>query len=413
MASSSFQPEQLFEINLAEEDESELAIQEGDLATENECEFNWRLSLVGRFIATGSVDFPSMQQTLAAIWKPGKGVYMKELDTNRFLFQFFHEIDIKRVIDGSPWFFNRKALVIARMESDYNPRLISLNSLDLWVQVFELPTGFMSSRILEAIGGFIGKFKESCPKNFMGVWRDYMRIRISVDLNSPLKRRMRLRKGNNEWIWVTFKYENVPTFCFICGKIGHSDKFCPKRFEMPEEDIVHPYGEWMRAPFRRQNKLIGQQWLRSSWKEDEAPQPEVRPPIDLTSSFTGAREGITHNPDPPSLNHCNQILPMNRGVELMGSYGPVFNHGQPSTNSSNNGEDSCNQYGVDFNGSLVIETKKRRENPELGPSVQVGQEIQVNPESDGDEPMALYSNSDGSPKNFITAGPVSRSRQES
>ncbi|XP_062113383.1 uncharacterized protein At4g02000-like [Humulus lupulus] len=252
MASSSTLPEKIFEISLFEEDEGGLAIQEGDVAAVDDSDFNWRLCLVGRFIAPGSLDFPSMQQTLAALWKPGKGVYMKELDTNKFLFQFFHEIDIKRVIDGSPWFFNQRVLVISRMESNCNPRLISLNTLDLWVQVHDLPIGFMTSRILEAVGGFIGKFKESCPKNFMGVWRDYMRIRITIDLNLPLKRRMRIRKGDNEWIWVTFKYENGPTFCFICGRIGHLEKFCPKKFELPEEEIVQPYGEWMRAPFRRQ-----------------------------------------------------------------------------------------------------------------------------------------------------------------
>lgn len=55
---------------------------------------------MARLISKGRVDFPAMQQTLAALWKPGMGVYINELETNLFLFQFYHEVDIKRVMEG-------------------------------------------------------------------------------------------------------------------------------------------------------------------------------------------------------------------------------------------------------------------------------------------------------------------------
>lgn len=69
-----------------------------------------------------------------------------------------------------------------------------------------------------------------------------MRIRVTIDLSKPLKRRMKVKKSGSVWVWITFKYENVPTFCFICGLLGHSEKFCNKLFDTPEEDIVKPYG---------------------------------------------------------------------------------------------------------------------------------------------------------------------------
>lgn len=45
------------------------------------------------------------QQTLAILWKlgKGKGVYIKDLETNLYLFQFYHELDM----NDSPWLFNR------------------------------------------------------------------------------------------------------------------------------------------------------------------------------------------------------------------------------------------------------------------------------------------------------------------
>lgn len=32
---------------------------------------------------------------MAALWKPGMGVYMKEPETNLFVFQFHQEVDVK------------------------------------------------------------------------------------------------------------------------------------------------------------------------------------------------------------------------------------------------------------------------------------------------------------------------------
>lgn len=84
-----------------------------------------------------------------------------------------------------------------------------------------------------------------------------MRMRVTIDITKPLRRRMKVRKAGNEWSWITFKYENVSTFCFIYGIIGHADKFCNKLFDTPENEITRPYGAWMRAQPRRQNNLIG------------------------------------------------------------------------------------------------------------------------------------------------------------
>lgn len=90
-----------------------------------------------------------------------------------------------------------------------------------------------------------------------------MRVRVTIDLSRPLKRRMKIRQSGDAWYWITFKYENVPTFCFICGVLGPSDKLCSQLFVTPEHEILKPYGAWMRAPFKRQIKPIGAKWLRN------------------------------------------------------------------------------------------------------------------------------------------------------
>lgn len=91
-----------------------------------------------------------------------------------------------------------------------------------------------------------------------------MRVRVSIDVRKPLKRRMRIKKTGGEWIWIDFKYERLNIFCFICGLLGHTEKQCPKLYECSTGEIVKAYGHWMKAPNRRNQMNSGERWLRST-----------------------------------------------------------------------------------------------------------------------------------------------------
>ena len=45
--------------------------------------------------------------------------------------------------------------------------------------------------------------------------------------------------------WVDFRYERPPTFCYICGILGHDEKHCQAS---PMEQLSgRQYGEWLKA----------------------------------------------------------------------------------------------------------------------------------------------------------------------
>lgn len=58
------------------------------------------------------INFNLLRSRMASVWKPNKGVFVKEIGEHRYLFQFFHRIDVKRVLDGAPWFFGVNPLVL-------------------------------------------------------------------------------------------------------------------------------------------------------------------------------------------------------------------------------------------------------------------------------------------------------------
>lgn len=70
-----------------------------------------------------------------------------------------------------------------------------------------------------------------------------MRIKVVIDAHKPLKRFKKIRKTGGAWSLVNFKYEKLSTFCYICGLLGHSDRFFPVGSEPARE-----WGPWLRAP---------------------------------------------------------------------------------------------------------------------------------------------------------------------
>ncbi|KAH9763510.1 reverse transcriptase domain-containing protein [Citrus sinensis] len=256
-------------LQLDEEEEGglEVAIE----VDENQESINndFRYCLVGRFLTDKVVNFAAMKNTMAALWRQGKGVCIKALSPTLFLFQFFHEIDVRRILDSGPWTFDQHILLVHRLGAEEQPQNVPLFHTNFWIQVYNLPLGFQSERILQSLGNYIGSFLESDENNLKGVWRNYMRLRVTLDVRKPLKRRMRLKRTGGEWFWVDFKYERLNVFCFICGLLGRTERNCPSLYDGVDVNAPRPYGMWLKAASRRGVLNSGDRWLRTAPPEKE------------------------------------------------------------------------------------------------------------------------------------------------
>lgn len=64
-------------------------------------ETNTDLCVVGRFLIDQTVNFKIVRSRLAATWKPKRGVSITEIGGGRILCQFYHALDVKRVLEGA------------------------------------------------------------------------------------------------------------------------------------------------------------------------------------------------------------------------------------------------------------------------------------------------------------------------
>ena len=229
-----------------------------------EGEDNFELSMVGRFLTDRSINFNFMPNRLSHMWRSRKGVCIFELDNQRYIFMFFHVVHLKRVLVGGPWPYDNHLLILHWIQPGEGLNQIPLNSIDIWVQIFYLPSGYMSESVGKQLGNYIGFFLAYDSSNNVGGIKDYMRLCVSMDVRPLLKRGKRIRKPKGEWFFVSFKYERLSLFCFICGCLGHLDQFCPKLFTVLEEEITRDWGVWLKVPVPHITRLGFNPWLRTN-----------------------------------------------------------------------------------------------------------------------------------------------------
>ncbi|KAL8126012.1 hypothetical protein AgCh_013345 [Apium graveolens] len=155
-------------------------------------------------------------------------------------------------------------LVYHEIQTDEDPGQISLNEMDIWVQIHDIPKGFIFESILVSIGNFVGKHVKSDPTNFDSTWKQYVRVRVKMNIQKPLKRRMKIKREGGSWSWINFKYERLGNLCFVCGIIGHTERDCNVVYAHPEKEVERAYGTWLRAQSRGGKQGVGARWLRNA-----------------------------------------------------------------------------------------------------------------------------------------------------
>lgn len=146
---------------------------------------------------------------------------------------------------------------------------IPLFHVDFWVQIHNLPAGMMIEKVGRAMAKIIGEFVEYDKNNNTSFWREYMRVRVKIDVRVSLKRQTKVKSKGGDWCVVNFKYEKLNLFCFVCGKLGHAENRCEIRFMMKEDNGIHEWSGDLRANNRRTGDNASSRWLKSDGYNNE------------------------------------------------------------------------------------------------------------------------------------------------
>lgn len=123
------------------------------------------LCLVGRLLTEKNINIRAMKSKLADVWKPAAGINIKEIGQEVFLFQFFRKEDMNWVMSGGPWSFDNVMLALEPVAAGEDLTKVQTWFLNIWIQLYNLPMGYMMESVGRQLGNFFGEFLEYDSKN--------------------------------------------------------------------------------------------------------------------------------------------------------------------------------------------------------------------------------------------------------
>lgn len=141
------------------------------------------------------------------------------------------------------------------VSGDEQPTEVPLNHSPFWVRIRNLPFNCRSNDHVKAVASCLGELVE-VEDDDIGIDK-YCRVRVILDVRKPLrkkKKNIKNRKGDE--VEIVFRYERIPFFCFLCGVLGHSERYCNN---VSEEDRKKGFkwGIYLRAsPHKGRMQLL-------------------------------------------------------------------------------------------------------------------------------------------------------------
>lgn len=207
-------------------------------------------TLLIHLLSTQRINPNTLKIVLSLAWNPPSEVVFKHMAFNTFLVSFGQEAGKLKVLAKGPWSVKGRHVVL----KEWNPHIpfdqITFTETSFWIQVHSLPPSCINEANAKAIGNLVGKFLRTDLKDTPAQqWKRFLRIKIAVQVDEPLKCGFFFDSAQLQRIWISFKYELLSEFCYSCGSLLHTDQTCSHSLmHLPRPlDPRSSYGPWLRA----------------------------------------------------------------------------------------------------------------------------------------------------------------------
>ncbi|KAM0861359.1 hypothetical protein ACQ4PT_045951 [Festuca glaucescens] len=168
------------------EDEDAIELEPGE-EEEPAPEAAWCWRLVGRYVSVRKPNIDDLTDHFNDVWNLRTGVNFTPMGKNWFHVALFSEGDYNFVARGGPWIYRGYPLLVAKIPDGKRPSETVLNSVPLWVQLYDLHWNRQKKITAPLVGAKLVKYLEAD----LGAdgYRPYDFLHVRVDI--PVDKRLR------------------------------------------------------------------------------------------------------------------------------------------------------------------------------------------------------------------------------
>ncbi|KAL6127653.1 hypothetical protein ACLB2K_071016 [Fragaria x ananassa] len=165
-----------------------------------------RFYLVGKLNSARAVQFDSFRSDVRAMWRLSVPVEVQQRG-NRFLINFNNQ------------------------HGFYDIMAVPLDFFWIWVEICDLPATLTTEATLRLVGETI---RLVLNVDQAGLRRGSTRVRVTLPLNSLVRKDRRLRVSPEDMIRVQYRYERLVGLCRDCMMLNHGGIPCPNAQDAKE-----------------------------------------------------------------------------------------------------------------------------------------------------------------------------------
>lgn len=183
------------------------------------------MSVIGRILNPECQNMSDLILDMPRKWQMYERVRGVALSKEKFQFIFKYEHDLEEILNKGVHTFNQWSLVMERWVEKPPPDY--LQSIQVWVQLRNIPVNHYTLESITAFGEFAGRVVEVAYDPTKSQNKEYVRVRVRLDVSKPLRRSKVIILPSGDSVTIFYNYERVQKCCYTCQRLIHEQERCP------------------------------------------------------------------------------------------------------------------------------------------------------------------------------------------
>ncbi|KAH1082384.1 hypothetical protein J1N35_022145 [Gossypium stocksii] len=168
-----------------------------------------------------NIGYTVLHNRIIFLWKPLNPIKIMDIANGYFLVKFQDHNDYNRVLSQGPWTVYGQYLTVQPWTKHFSPLQPYPSVVLAWIRLPNLQGYLYKQKIIEAIGGLIGKVVKLDVQTGNQTRGRFARLAVYLNLDRPLISQILV-----DGVAQRVEYEALLTMCFTCGKYGHLKELC-------------------------------------------------------------------------------------------------------------------------------------------------------------------------------------------
>ncbi|XP_074265845.1 uncharacterized protein LOC141588296 [Silene latifolia] len=183
-------------------------------------------ALIAKILDQRFLDIFRIFDMISKHWKLQGSVFIWAMKPY-YIFEFSSAADLAYFRQRQTVNIEGSLFVFRSVSPSTVPDNLLFQVVPIWIRVHYLPLQLLNTSVAAFLLSHVGDICEEESYPSLLPPRNFVRVKVWVDLSKPLIPGCYLALNDREHQWIGFSYEGVFRFCRTCGLLGHRVSFCP------------------------------------------------------------------------------------------------------------------------------------------------------------------------------------------